>query len=195
MSIIPDTQILDLLRRKAIVVEPWEPKNLAPASVDLTLGQILLARRRNFWQRLFPSLFSLPVVTFNVEKHGRISVKGRDSCNEAFDCTDGYVLYPGDFVLAHTKEIVGTSSLAHLAELVDKSTLARLGLSICFSSGYIDPGNVLRPTLEIKNNGHEPIELIAGMHICQVKFQRLDWPCSRPYSGKYQNDRVVQDAK
>jgi deoxycytidine triphosphate deaminase len=39
--------------------------------------------------------------------------------------------------------------------------------------------------LEIKNNGHVPIRLEYGMHICQIRFAYLASRCDRGYEGKY----------
>jgi deoxycytidine triphosphate deaminase len=106
-----------------------------------------------------------------------------------------YVLKPGQFVLAQTLELVGHPGDQIISQVLDKSTLARLGLSVCFSAGYIDAGNVLSITLELKNNGNLPIELQYGQHICQLRFQYLSSPVSSKYNGKYLNSLDPEIAK
>jgi deoxycytidine triphosphate deaminase len=96
--------------------------------------------------------------------------------------------------LAETLEYVGQRALDIISEVCDKSTLARLGLSICFSAGYIDAGNVLNITLELKNHSNRAIELQYGQHICQLRFSYLNSPASKGYDGKYLNSRNVEAA-
>ena len=33
------------------------------------------------------------------------------------------------------------------------------------------------------------LRLVSGRRICQIVFARMDGPASRPYAGKYQNQR------
>ncbi len=52
---------------------------------------------------------------------------------------EGYILQPGEFVLANVKEITGVDG-KHIARLEGKSSLGRLGLAIHVTAGFLDPG-------------------------------------------------------
>jgi dCTP deaminase len=187
MTFLSDRQIKEELDSGNIICTPFERENLSNSSIDLRLGRTT--------RKIKPSCM-IDAVTFDVDPiTGRVETR---PFGDVFDfdlAKDPYVLFPGDFVLASTLEYVGAAAPHILGQISDKSTMARLGLSTFFGAGYIDPGNVLNITLEIKNNGHVPIELQYGQHICQIRFAYLSSPCENPYNGKYLNDKFVQGAK
>lgn len=199
---LSDKDILKAIELGEIESENFDYRNLQPASYDLTLGHVILRRKRSWLNRLLPWLFPLPVVRLvATNHHGGFRVDRGGDDFEAIDLKsldhylDAFVLMPGDFVLGSSAEVIGPKSIDLVANFQDKSTLARLGISTFFGSGLIDPGNVGRWTFEIKNNGHEPIPLYAGMAIAQLTFTRLESPASKGYSGKYQNPGTVGMAK
>lgn len=71
------------------------------------------------------------------------------------------------------------------ASVLDKSSWARSFVSI-FNT-HLDPGWQGYLTVELANLGEEAVEFEEGDPICQVKFERLDWPTKLPYQGKYQD--------
>jgi dCTP deaminase len=100
------------------------------------------------------------------------------------------ILRPDAFHLA--------SSLEHftvprdlLGVLYDKSTLARMGIFL--GLGVLQPGWYGHLTLEIKNQGNNDVQLVAGQPIAHVVFQRIDREVAG-YDGHYQNqaDAPVQ---
>lgn len=96
-------------------------------------------------------------------------------------------LHPGQFRLASTIERFNMP--AELMGIVhDKSTLARRGLSV-FNT-VIEPGWRGILTLELKNQGGQPIVIPAGSPIAQVVFHLLDEPTDLPYEGKYQDQEA-----
>lgn len=183
--ILSDVDILKELDNGNIICKPFVRPNLSVSSIDLRLGSTLIRhpKPRNRGVR------------FDIVENGRLTVVGQPK-PRVFDLTHSpYILHPGDFILGSTLEYAGSNSDRIIAQVLDKSTLARLGVSICFSAGFIDPGNSLNITLEIKNHGHCPIELRSGMQICQVQFQYLNSPASQKYSGKYINSTQTEAAK
>jgi len=102
----------------------------------------------------------------------------------------GFVLAPGDFVLASTVERFSIPTDI-LAEVKDKSTLARSGIAV--QNTVIEPGWSGYLTLELSNHGKSTIEIQAGSPIAQIVFHQLLEATETPYSGKYQNqeDRPV----
>lgn len=102
-------------------------------------------------------------------------------------------IQPGEFLLASTMERFDMP--ADIAGVVfDKSSLVRRGLTV--HNTFIDPGWNGYLTLELTNNGKEPIILRRGQGIAQIVFQALLRPTEKPYSGKYQNqERGPQEAR
>lgn len=95
---------------------------------------------------------------------------------------EGYRLFPGKFILGHTKQFVNVPSNL-VAQLNGKSTLGRRGLMVHSTAGYIDPGFRGHITLELANIGHEIIYLEEGMLIAQLVMIQLTTPADRPYGS------------
>jgi dCTP deaminase len=191
--LLSDVQILRAIDKKEIICEPFEPLNVQPSSLDLRLGRDLLIP---YW--------GTDPLDFDFDTIGALSRSEHKIYYTEWDLnaprTPGskfnhYILYPNHFILASTLEYIGSASNKYSGQIADKSTLARVGLSVCFSAGWIDPGNVLNITLELKNNGVRPIVLKYGMHICQIKFFEMGERSNNLYNGKYLNSKNTQGAK
>jgi deoxycytidine triphosphate deaminase len=188
--ILSDADILKEIDLGNIVCTPFDRRNVSNSSIDLRLGQYIVSQHK-----------LLGKIRFETDDSGKLTLVNppRSKQTNLLDPTvrdsHKYTIYPGVFVLAQTLELVGNPGDRIISQILDKSTLARLGLSVCFSAGYVDAGNVLSITLELKNNGNIPIELQYGMHICQIRFQYLNSPCTKKYSGKYLNSLKLQVAK
>ena len=164
MSTIVDHQIR-YLARTAGLVEPFDPDMVNPASIDVTLGATLL----------------------------REGGAGEDRWVEV-DIENGiYSLAPGEFVLAHTAELIRVpNDLECVFNL--KSSRGREGFDHLMAA-YIDPGFSGRVTLELVNvNRYHRLSLEHGMRIGQLRFSRLDATPMRSYAvtGRYMNDQGVQ---
>ena len=167
MSTIVDHQIRHLARTAGLV-EPFDPELVNPASIDVTLGPTLL----------------------------REGGAGEDRW-VSVDIENGiYSLAPGEFVLAHTAEIVRVpNDLECVFNL--KSSRGREGYEHLMAA-YIDPGFHGRVTLELVNvNRYHRLPLEHGMRIGQLRFSRLDATPMRSYAvtGRYMNDQGVQVSK
>jgi len=180
--ILSDRSIKEKLKTGEISIEPFSEEFVQPASYDLHLDGVIL--------------------TFNTDKHEIIDVKKPlDDLMLRIDIDDkeGYILKPGQFVLANIVEITGVDD-KHVGRLEGKSSLARMGLIIHATAGFLDPGNKLRLTLEIANLSPLPIRIYSGMKIAQLAFEELDKSCERPYgssglNSKYKGDMTVQASK
>lgn len=106
---------------------------------------------------------------------------------------DKITLYPGDFILAVTKEHFDMPSDV-LGIVHDKSTWARQGIAV--QNTVIEPGWKGYLTLEVTNHGAEAIVLASGDPIAQIVCHQLDEPAEQPYDGKYQNQEdTPQEAR
>ncbi len=111
-----------------------------------------------------------------------------------------YILHPGRFVLGCTLEWVRLPSDA-AAFVVGKSKLGRRGIIIETASG-VHPGFCGCITLEIANVGEIPVNLIAGMPICQLFFHDISGEVGlaktslsgqrKPRVGQLQNDPILE---
>jgi len=167
MSTIVDHQIRHLCRTAGLV-EPFNPNLINPASYDVTLGATLL----------------------------REGGAGEDRWVEV-DIENGiYSLAPGEFVLAHTQELIRVpNDLECVFNL--KSSRGREGYEHLMA-GYIDPGFTGRVTLELVNvNRYHRLPLEHGMRIGQLRFSRLDATPMRSYAvtGRYHGDESVQESR
>lgn len=167
MSTIVDHQIRHLARTAGLV-EPFDPDMVNPASIDVTLGATLL----------------------------REGGAGEDRWVEC-DIENGiYSLAPGEFVLAHTAELIRVpNDLECVFNL--KSSRGREGFDHLMAA-YIDPGFHGSVTLELVNvNRYHRLPLEHGMRIGQLRFSRLDATPLRSYAvtGRYQNDSTVQPSR
>ena len=169
MATIVDHQIRHLARTAGLV-EPFDPELVNPASYDVTLGATLLREGSPY--------------------------KGEERWVEV-DIENGlYSLQPGEFVLAHTAEIVRVpNDLECVFNL--KSSRGREGYEHLMAA-YIDPGFHGRVTLELVNvNRYHRLPLEHGMRIGQLRFSRLDATPMRSYAvtGRYHNDQSVQTSR
>lgn len=188
--ILSDADILREMDLGNIVCTPFDRNNLSNSSIDLRLGQYIIEQKQPFHTVVFETDTSGKLTVINPiepKKWNLLDHRVRDAHK--------FVIKPGQFILSQTLEVVGNPGNRIVSQILDKSSLARLGLSVCFSAGYIDAGNVLSVTLEIKNNSKNAIELQYGMAVCQIRFQYLNSPCTQKYNGKYLNSLSIQTAR
>jgi dCTP deaminase len=192
--------------RFAIGIDPFDPSQVQPASIDLTLSNEFLSYPD------FPAIVSPSPVTTELpalmEKspYTHAGVIEQDS-SQTIDLktakevptlsweADIYFLRPNELILASTEEYVSIPPDI-VARVEGKSSLGRLGLLIHITAGFIDPGFCGKITLEIKNLNNRPIAIRAGYPICQLSFSQTTSPCEFPYgheklNSKYQDQRSV----
>ena len=153
--VLSDRTIKEELAKGRIVIEPLDPSDIQPASVDLHLDKKLLVFR-NTRQPYIDVRKDLPDLT---------------EIEEIPDDTP-FILHPGEFVLASTMESV-TLPDDVVARLEGKSSLGRIGLLIHSTAGYVDPGWSGHLTLELSNVANLPVTLYYRMKIGQISFLRL----------------------
>ena len=163
--IVSDSSLRRMLAAGEIVVEPLEDYQIQPASVDLRLSDHFLKVDEN----------SVESITLD-KPLSYIEIKREE-----------IVIPPQTFLLAVTREFIRLP--ANITAFVEgRSSIGRIGLFIQ-NAGWVDPGFAGTITLELFNANRLPIRLSAGRRICQIVFARMDSPASRPYAGKYQNQR------
>lgn len=88
--------------------------------------------------------------------------------------TETLILFPGEVVLATTREVV-TLPRDVVGDLKLKSSLGRLWLNHSLS-GWIDCNFSGQVTLELQNLGPYPRKLSSGMRIAQIVFYQMEEP-------------------
>jgi dCTP deaminase len=177
-SVLSDGTILRLVQEGRIRIDPWDPKLVQPASVDLRLGD-----------------------SFRVFHNYRASVidlrRPPENLTEevAVASDESFVIHPGEFCLGRTLEWVELPDDI-VARIEGKSSLGRLGLIVHATAGFCDPGWRGKLTLELNNLTRVPIKLYAGGLIAQLSFMTLDRPAERPYGSPelgshYQGQRAA----
>ena len=165
--VLSDRTIKEELASGRIVINPLDPSDIQPASVDLHLDRNLLKFK--------------PLKDFSfIDVHQHL-----EDLTEPVEIQDPfpYILQPDEFILASTLEYVELADDI-VARLEGKSSLGRLGLMIHSTAGYVDPGWKGTLTLEISNVAQYPITLYYRMKISQISFLRLTTAAERPYGSE-----------
>ena len=175
--VLSDRTIKEELEKGRIVIDPLDPADIQPASVDLRLDRQILV--------------------FSNSRRPHIDVRmGMDDLTETVQIDDEipFILHPGEFVLGSTLEHIELPDDL-VARLEGKSSLGRVGLVIHSTAGFVDPGWKGHLTLELSNLARLPITLYYGMKIGQISYLRLTTPADRLYGSeglgsKYQGQTV-----
>ena len=166
--LLSDRDIRSEIDNGRVVLDPWDPAMIQPSSVDVRLDKYFRLFDNHKYPYIDPAQ-DQPELTRLLE----------------VEPAEGFVLHPGEFVLASTLETVTLpDDLA--ARVEGKSSLGRLGLLTHATAGFVDPGFSGHVTLELSNVATLPIMLWPGMKIGQLAFFRLSSAAETPYgSAKY----------
>lgn len=161
--VLSSCTIKGLLESKKLVIEPMDPEQIQPASIDLRIsGEILIAKGEE--------------IDFGKEPEYE-NIKGSE-----------IVLPPKTHVLVRTIEHVELpNDVGGIVKL--RSSLSRIGV-IFNNAGWVDPGFKGTLTLSVFNPKGVPIRIKAGTRFSQLILMRLDSE-SEGYSGKYLGQREV----
>jgi dCTP deaminase len=165
MSVLADRDIRAAIEAGEVVLRPFDPRDVQPASVDLHLDRKFRVFRNNRY----------PYIDLR---------QPQPDLTELIEIRDEepFILHPGEFVLGQTLEWVEIPNDL-LAHLDGKSSLGRVGLLIHSTAGYVDPGWKGTLTLELSNVANLPIALYFGMKIGQISFVRMSSPVEHPYGS------------
>lgn len=96
---------------------------------------------------------------------------------------DAFILHPGEFVLAVTREYIEMPDDL-TGRLEGRSSIGRLGVVIHSTAANIECGFRGNITLELANMGRIPVMLYPGMRICSLSFEELTTSADVPYYKK-----------
>src|SRR5919107_3406266 len=162
-SVLSDGTIRRLVEEGRIVIDPWDPGLVQPASVDLRLGDSF----RVFHNHRAAAIDLREPPTNLTEE---VVIRGDEP----------FVIHPGEFALGRTEEYVEIPDDL-VSRIEGKSSLGRLGLIVHATAGFVDPGFECTLTLEITNFNSVPIVLRPGLPVAQLSVMALDRPAEVPY--------------
>src|SRR5437870_410398 len=155
--ILTDTDILQEIEKKTIVIEPYRRDCLGSNSYDVHLGGTL-------------AIYKTPVL--DAREHNEI---------EYFTIPEeGFVLRTDMLYLGVTEEYTETHK--HVPFLEGKSSVGRLGIDIHATAGKGDEGYCNTWTLEISVK--QPVRVYAGMPIGQLIYFVVEGNVKNPYNKK-----------
>lgn len=175
--ILSDKDIKKALEDGKIKIDPLFPNSLQPASVDVHLGSDFLVFKNT----------------------NNICIDPKEPIDDmmeplTIDENRQFILHPGEFALGMTYETVGVPN-DMVVQLNGKSSLGRIGLIVHATAGYVDPGNILKITLELHNLANLPIKLYYKMPIAQVAFVKLSSEADMPYGKDALNSKYFGSTK
>ncbi|MDA3146794.1 dCTP deaminase [Leucobacter sp. UCMA 4100] len=171
--LLSDRDIKAELASGRIALTPSDVSMVQPASIDVRIDRYFRLFNNHKYAVIDPSQ-EQPELTQLVE----------------VDPKEGFILHPGEFVLASTYEQV-TLPDDIAARLEGKSSLGRLGLLTHSTAGFIDPGFDGHVTLELSNMATLPIRLWPGMKIGQLCFFKLSSEAENPYGAGATHSRYL----
>ncbi len=163
------------------IITPVDPKDINAASIDIHLGNTIL------WEDHAPS----PKVLDYSKRDPVYYIEHQMDDN-------GWILHPGDFILAQSVEVFNLPNWLS-AEYKLKSSMARIGLEH-MNAGWCDAGwNGSVLTLELKNMcNHHSIRIRPGDAIGQMiffKHEPVASEASYASRGRYNGDTSVSGIK
>lgn len=199
MTLLSNTAILRLREAGAIVIEPFSMEALGNVSYDLTLGDEVARYRLDAEtdpSEPFDPSVDDPALLFRIVKAGPTRFSHHKG--------PGFLLSPGERVLARSREIAGGRQawcvacegtgdfraqgqaredcpvcrreplIAVTTQLHATSTAARIGWQSCGCAGWGDVGFLSPWVFEVTNMSPRALWLPVGSVIAQVSFDRVE---------------------
>ncbi|GAA3751828.1 dCTP deaminase [Micromonospora maritima] len=167
--LLSDRDLRQAIHDRRLIIDPFEPELIQPASIDLRLDRHFL-----LWPPVHHGWFELNSFVDPAQEQHMLPC----------DIPDGlaFELQPGHSVLASTVETI-TLDRTLAARVEGKSSIGRLSLATHITAGFIDPGFSGQITLELVNHNPRPILLHPGMLIGQLCVLPMLTPADQPYGS------------
>jgi len=200
MGVYSNLQIKQAIKNGHIICTPYQPKHIAHASLDVTLGYYYYRTERTGDHTVYNPFDEKDVTRYfdgpyQAEPHKKWCDENKVKMLKGIPPSHPIIpLKPGERILAHTHEFFGIKPPGAF-ELKSRSSWGRNGIAACFDAGWVDPGYINRLTLEIYNlNQKEIVLLPVGERIAQAIFHETGevegtYGAGRDdgFSGKYQS--------
>jgi deoxycytidine triphosphate deaminase len=199
VGVFSNIEIREAVKDGHILCEPFIPKHVAHASLDVTLGNYYYRTERSKdhpvynpfdeddVKRYFEGALTATPHRQWCDENGVKPLQGIPANHPVIP------VRPGERILTHTHEFFGILPPG-ACEVRSRSSWGRNGIAVSFDAGWIDPGYVNRLTLEVFNLNHNEIVLLpVGERIAQIIFHHTGEVegnygsgRNRGFSGKYQ---------
>jgi dCTP deaminase len=137
-------------------IDPLEPDQIGPASIDLHLDRAIRVPRDRHGEPLH--------VTDDADPQDH---------TDLLEIDDFHVLDPGKTIHGVTVErVMLPPNLC--AWIEGRSRIARFGLTVHVTSGFVHPGVRNHQVLEMTNVSGVPLAIHAGIRICQIVLERTE---------------------
>lgn len=201
---LSDKRILEKMKNGNIVIEPFDRKNLATSSYDVTLGEWYFRERPPGEHKKVYNIYSRGDTekvwgrTPHRARRAKDVLKNFKMAWEGIRPDDKIILLePGETVLAHTEEFIGGMETV-TTMMKARSSLGRDFINVCKCAGWGDVGYTNRWTMEIQNSSqHYSIPLVVGRRIAQMVFFEVGPIAAGNYTktGKYQTTTDLKKLK
>lgn len=181
---LSDTHLRELLPQMRFECEegtqPFDvDAQVQPSSIDLRLSPL-------FWR-------PLKRFTIDLRRSRLLEIHPRRYYRRVtLGVGETILLKPFELLQGRTLEAFSVPN-GYAAELTGRSGFARLGLQVTAAGGYINPGWRGRMPLQLVNFGPNPIRLVPGLPICQIRVIRLTAAAERPYGHEALQSSYVDD--
>lgn len=197
---LSDKEILRHRKLGNILIEPFDRRNLATSSYDVSLGEWYFREQRHHFDIYNPydKKQTDKVWGTKPQKAGLAKNILRDIKFVGIKPSDKVILIsPGETILAHTREFIGGRNEV-TTMMKARSSMGRNFIEVCKCAGWGDVGYTNRWTMEITNNSRfHTIPLVVGRRIAQIVFFHVGPVIEKDYThkGKYQKTTTLSKMK
>ncbi|MBI4093416.1 hypothetical protein HY417_00475 [Candidatus Kaiserbacteria bacterium] len=191
------------MKKGSIVIDPFDRKNLATSSYDVTLGEWYFTEQP---PEHFENIFN-PYNKAHVDRVWGMKARRAKKAREVFKRYEFdwrgirpdeqiILLAPGETILGHTREYIGGRHTI-TTMMKARSSFGRSFISVCKCAGWGDVGYTNRWTMEIQNTSNRYyIPLVVGRRIAQIVFFETGPIEGGDYvGGKYQSASSLTELK
>lgn len=206
-SLLSKPAIRRHMENGAIVISPFDERNLGNCSYDVTLGQFYYRETPpidgnclyNPWdENCVNQVWGCTPIEAESLAEWKEKCGNHPSLSSGIHDDDRIIwLAPGETILGHTEEFIGGRETV-TTMMKARSSLGRNFITVCKCAGWGDVGYINRWTMEITNSSrYYHIPLVVGRRVAQIAFfevERVDVGDSYDaQQGKYQNCSLLED--
>lgn len=193
-TVLSNQSIIEEIKNKNIIIEPFNIDQLSTSSYDVTLGRnYYVCKKKN---KLY-NMYSKQCIDETWELHTAKKLKDTKygPLENIDDEDEVIILLPGQNILSHTNEYIGgVNNITTMMK--SKSSMGRSFITTCRCAGWGDVGYYNRWTMEITNDLNMKVILVVGRPIAQIVFLRTDKTSdSYDNKGTYQNGKDIEILK
>ena len=197
---LSDKEILKHKKLGNIFIEPFEKKNLATSSYDVSLGEWYFREQKHNFDIYNPYDKTQTDKVWGTKAQkaeiAKTALKGF-KFNGIRPSDKVILISPGETILAHTQEFIGGRNEI-TTMMKARSSMGRNFIEVCKCAGWGDVGYVNRWTMEITNNSRfHTIPLVVSRRIAQIVFFHVGPLLKNDYTktGKYQSVTNIKKVK